>query len=74
MTQNQMRRYKYIMAGLGGGLIFAVLLAVDLFTKAWAEWYEIAYGLSHIFSASSGSPIRRTAASRSGSRVTIRSS
>ena len=46
MTQNQMRRYKYIMAGLGGGLIFAVLLAVDLFTKAWAEWYEIAYGLS----------------------------
>ena len=46
MTQNQVRRYKYIMAGLGGGLIFAVLLALDLVTKAWAEWYEFAFGLS----------------------------
>lgn len=46
MTKNQMKRYKYIMAGLGGALIFAVLLAVDLATKAWAEWYEFAYGLN----------------------------
>ena len=46
MTQNQMKRYKYIMAGLGGGLIFAVLLAIDLGTKMWAEWYEFAYGLN----------------------------
>ncbi len=46
MTKNQMKRYKYIMAGLGGALIFAVLLAVDLATKAWAEWYELAYGLN----------------------------
>lgn len=45
MTQNQMKRYKYIMAGLGGGLIFCVMLAIDLITKAWAEWYEFAYGL-----------------------------
>ncbi len=45
MTKNQMRRYQYIMAGLGGGIIFAVFLAVDLITKAWAEWYELAFGL-----------------------------
>ncbi len=46
MTERQMRRYHYIMAGLGGGLIFAILLAVDLITKAWAEWYELAFGLN----------------------------
>ena len=45
MTKNQMRRYQYIMAGLGGGIIFAVFLVVDLITKAWAEWYELAFGL-----------------------------
>ena len=40
------KRYRYIMAGLGGGLIFAALLVVDLVTKALAEWYNIAYGLN----------------------------
>ena len=39
-------RYISIMAGLGGGLIFAALLFVDLATKVWAEWYEQAFGLS----------------------------
>ncbi len=47
MTQNQMKRYKYIMAGLGGGLIFAVLLAIDLGTKMWAEWWFSNEYLNH---------------------------
>lgn len=37
--------YRNIMVALGSALIVCVLLAVDLITKTWAEWYDLVYSL-----------------------------
>ena len=41
-----MKHYKSVMLTLGCALILCVLLFIDLITKAWAEWYDLAYTLN----------------------------
>lgn len=43
---NVKKYYKQVMIALGCGLLFCGLLAVDLGSKALAEWYHEAHGLA----------------------------